>query len=237
MAPGQREIALLVAGVEIGAAFGLKGLGNASQSRTGNGIGNFNLIAVIVLVLEVDEILLQNIGAPFAVDLHVLVHGHIGEVESLFNAAVHVEPGNEDVATVVGVSGNGGHLAAVGNGDVRMGGELGSSIQGNLIQIELDLVSHRFPVGIKRQIAIGHSRPFKIILSTGIALRSCVPTLKNKCVGFQISGVRGNKIFNQLTILVRVVVKRLLVHDAFNGLDNSTAGIVKYQIRAISIVV
>ena len=164
VALGYREVALLIVGVQVGAALGLKGLGNARQPGAGGGVCDFGVGA---LNLIINGVLLQDIGAPLAVYLHILVYRHIGEVKGFLNTVFHVEPANEGIAAVGRLGWNGVNLGAVGNGDVRMRAQLGAVSQRILIQIELDLVGHGYPLGIEQDVVRGHSVLVQLVLRAG----------------------------------------------------------------------
>ena len=207
------EVALLIVGIEFGAALGIEGLGDARQTGAGGGIGNFG---IGVLNLIVDGVLLQDIGAPLAVDLQVLVDGHIGEVEGLLHAVLHVEPADEGVAAVGGFCGSGISLGTMGNSDSRMGLQLCSSLHCSLIQVEFHLVGLGNPLGIEDHIGGGHGHGAQFRLGTLIAVSRGVPAIEHIGVLFQIGRIfRHKMVFAQrrfilhatsLTIHIRIVV-------------------------------
>ena len=152
VALGDGEVALLIIGIEVGTALGLEGLGGACQAGAGGGVRDLGVGALCIFVLVVDGVLLQHVGAPLAIDLHILFDRHVGEVKGLFHAVFHVEPAHKGVAAVGGFFGNRISLGTMGNGDIRMRRELGASVQCGLVQVEGHSVIIGYPLGIKNQI-------------------------------------------------------------------------------------
>ena len=212
------EVAFLISGVEIGAALGLEGLGDTSQTGAGGGSRN---LGVSALNLVVDVILLQNIGAPLAVDLQVLVDGHIGEVNGLLRIAVHVEPADEGVAAIGGDCGNSLHLGAMKNGQVGMGvADLFTGSHGVLGQVELNGVAHRYPLGIQTQ------RNFAILIigACGHCVR-CEVKLLASAFRIQIPSLELNRtrlvdVRRQRTVRLKVIAAQiLLVRNVFFSMN------------------
>ena len=190
VALGYREVALLIVGIQIRAALGLEGLGNAGETAARGGGGNFG---VGVLNLIIDGIRLQDVGVPLAVDLQILFDGHVGEVECLLHAVLHVEPADEFVGTVLGILRSGSRHGAMGNGDVRMGGKLGSRSKRIRIQIELHGVRLRHPLGVEQHIFRRHGVLIQLVLRAG-ALRVEIPAAKGDGTGLVGAGDCGHVI-------------------------------------------
>ena len=223
VALGDGEIALLIAGVQLGAALSLEGLGNARQGGAGGGGRDLGIGA---LKLVVDGVRLQDVGAPFAVDLHILGDRHIGEVKGFLHAVFHVEPANEGIAAVGGIIWSGVCLGAVGNGDFRMRAQLGAGVQSGLVKIELHPVAHRRPLGVKQDVVRRHGMRIQLVFRAG-ALGVQIPAAEGDGAGLIGAGHLGN--------IAAVGAQRCLILDGF-FLDIDIA-IVEGQVVAVTGVV
>ena len=158
------EVALLIAVIEVGAALGLKGLGDARQTGAGGGRGD---LGVRALELVGDGIFHQCVGAPLAVNLQILVDGHVGKVKGLLHAVVQVEPAHKGIAAVGRGLGSQVHQTAVGDRLVGVGVEFGPSLQRGLIQIELHRVGDGHPLGVEQDVGVRHGVLAQLVFRTG----------------------------------------------------------------------
>ena len=227
------EVALLIAVIEVGAALGLKGLGDARQTGAGGGRGD---LGVSALELVGDGIFHQCVGAPLAVNLQILVDGHIDKVEGLLHAVVQVEPAHKGIAAVGGVCGSRVHQTAVGDRPFGVGAEFGPSLQRGLIQIELHRVDDGHPLGVENHIVGGHSVLGQLKLCSG-ALGIQIPAAEGHRTGLVGAGHSGSIV---LIIAQRGLILHALSFDVLvtviEGQGVAVAGIVESRTAATATV-
>ena len=109
VAAGMWEVAALIIFVQFVSGFGFECQGGACKRAAGGRLRNFGITRLII-----DGVCDQRIAAPLGVKVQILYNGH-GEVERLFNIAVHIEPAHEHICAVLGICGCARYSRAMGN--------------------------------------------------------------------------------------------------------------------------
>ena len=190
MAFYQREISFLIAGIQIGAALGIKGLGDTCQTGACDWVCD---LSIITLNLEVNGVFLQNIGAPLSIDLHILGDRHRVN-KALFLVSIHVEPADKGVIAVGRRLNTGIQYRAMRC--FPFGKHICIVFHIVLIQIKLNGTGYRNPLGVESKGSIAvigtrrHCVSRKIELLTG-TFRVQIPPLKDNGSGFILVRSRG----------------------------------------------